>query len=37
MDALYAEALTHLNALPLSADQTAPLRELSAMLMAREN
>lgn len=37
MEALYAEALSHLNALPLSADQTAPLRELSAMLMAREN
>lgn len=37
MEALYAEALSHLDALPLSADQTAPLRELSAMLMAREN
>lgn len=37
MEQLYAEALSHLDALPLSAEQTKPLRQLAAMLMAREN
>ncbi|MBL7922666.1 MAG: polyprenyl synthetase family protein [Bacteroidia bacterium] len=37
MESLYQAALDHLEALPLSAEQTQPLRELAAMLMAREN
>lgn len=37
MDQLYQEALLHLDALPLTSGQTAPLRELAAVLMEREN
>lgn len=37
MDMLYGEALKHLDALPLTVQQTAPLRELAGVLMAREN
>jgi len=37
MDQLYKEALLHLDALPLTSVQTAPLRELAGILMVREN
>ncbi|MBK7886194.1 MAG: polyprenyl synthetase family protein [Bacteroidetes bacterium] len=37
MDQLYMDALAHLDALPLTIDQTRSLRDLAAMLMERES
>lgn len=37
MDQLYLDALLHLDALPITLDQTRSLRDLAAMLMEREN
>ena len=37
MDELYAEAISHLDALPINQQRTAALRKLSSMLMLRES